>query len=418
MSTDLATSRAEKQQTEVQQTDNRQIEIGQPISASAVSSKRVGLLAAITVENSSDIVDQALVARLDEEEASLPFLKLDASQVSPASPERAYQLSKVYGYVDPQGVTKDVVVMRGNLEKVLDAANAPRAVKSLNRKNAQMVAQRGYRSLGVATAPLNADGTVGDYTVHGIVPVRVTSSGDFIKDATTRPGEWVRVNLWTGLLRVQHWANVVAIFVLSCTGYYIMDPFFGPTYHDGIETGYLMGWIRLIHFVTAFLWLGIGLTRLVLFFVSRDRYLRWRALWPLNSKEDLKNLGKVAQYYLFIKDEAPLYLAHNPLQQLTYTAVYIACAFQMAIGFSIYAAYNMSNPFWAFVAKPIDWFGLPNLRLAHTLLMFFLWAFVIAHIYLAVRADSIERHGGVSSMLNGGVWLRRGSRPVDAPEVE
>ena len=46
-----------------------------------------------------------------------------------------------------------------------------------------------------------------------------------------------------------------------------------------------------------------------------------------------------------------------------------------------------------------------------------LWAFVIAHVYLAIRADSIERHGGVSSMVNGGVWLRRGAKPEDAPEV-
>lgn len=395
-----------------------QVEIGPPISGSAISSRRVGLLAAITSADSTDIVDQALAAQLQEEDAELPFIKVDPAHVDPANVERRYQLSTVRNYVDSQGRTKDVVVMRGDLEDVLDATKAPRDVKALNRRNAQMVAQRGFRSLAVATAPLSADGTLGPYTVYGIVPVRAHTTGNFRQDAAARPGEWVRVNVWTGLLRVQHWANVVAVFVLSCTGYYIMDPFFGPWYHDGVDTGYLMGWVRLIHFVTAFIWLGIGLTRLVLLFVSRDRYLRWRALWPLRTQEDLSNMGKVAQYYLFMRKEAPLYLAHNPLQQLTYTAVYIAGIAQMGVGFSIYSIYHMNNPFWRMVSTPANWVGVPNLRLLHALLMFFLWAFVIAHIYLAVRADSIERHGGVSSMLNGGVWLRRGSRPVDAPEVE
>jgi Ni,Fe-hydrogenase I cytochrome b subunit len=61
--------------------------------------------------------------------------------------------------------------------------------------------------------------------------------------------------------------------------------------------------------------------------------------------------------------------------------------------------------------------GIPGVRLAHTMMMFALWAFVIVHVYLAVRADSLERHGGISSMINGGVWLRRGAKPVDAPEI-
>lgn len=398
--------------------DDSQIEIGPAVSGSEISSRRVGIIAAISAAESTDAVDAALLARLAPEDADLPFLRVPAGSVDRARPDRRYQLSTVRDYVDSQGRTKDVVVMRGDLETVLDAAKASRSVRALNRRNAQMVAQRGFRALAVATAPIAADQSVGDFTVYGIVPVRSLAQGDFRAEATTRPGEWVRVNLWTGLLRVQHWANVAAVFILSCTGYYIMDPFFGPWYRDGMDVGYLMGWIRLIHFVTAFLWLGIGLTRLVLLFISRDRYLRWRALWPLNSKSDLRNLGAVAKYYIFAAKEQPLYLAHNPLQQLTYTAVYIAGLGQMGVGFALYSLYHTSNPFWALVATPAHWIGIPNLRLLHALLMFFLWAFVIAHIYLAVRADSLERHGGVSSMLNGGVWLRRGSRPVDAPEVE
>ena len=57
------------------------------------------------------------------------------------------------------------------------------------------------------------------------------------------------------------------------------------------------------------------------------------------------------------------------------------------------------------------------LRLIHYLVM---WAFVIfipLHIYLVIRADNVERDGGLSAMVGGSVWIRRGSAPVDDPSL-
>ena len=231
-------------------------------------------------------------------------------------------------------------------------------------------------------------------------------------------GSWTRIHLWSASLRLQHWLNVTLIFVLSCTGYYLMDPFFGPTAHDGLPTGYLMGWVRLIHMTAGFCWLLVGLARVVSAVASRDRYLHWRTLWPIKSKADLRNLGRVIAHYLFLRRKEPLYLGHNPLQQLTYTAVYALCAVQMATGLVLFGLSEQSSPFWRLVSTPVHWFGIAPVRLFHALVMFVVWAFVVLHIYLAVRADTLERHGGVSAMINGGVWLRRGSRPTDAPPIE
>ena len=111
-------------------------------------------------------------------------------------------------------------------------------------------------------------------------------------------------------------------------------------------------------------------------------------------------------------------MAHNPLQQLTYTSIYVLGAFQMVIGLALYALpHRNENLFWQLMALPNDWFGIPQMRLIHAAIMFIFWAFVIAHIYLAFRADSLERHGGISAMISGGVWMRRTSKPVDAPEL-
>jgi Ni/Fe-hydrogenase b-type cytochrome subunit len=209
------------------------------------------------------------------------------------------------------------------------------------------------------------------------------------------------------------------IFTLSITGYFIMHPFYGPEAHPGSggQSMFLMGWVRFIHFAAAAVWVVLGLTRVVSAFVARDPHLRWTEWWPLKRKEDVKNLGRIVQHYALIKEEAPVYLAHNPLQQLTYAALYCACGIQMISGFALFALYHQDSPIWQLVATPVHIFGTPAIRLFHTGMMFALWMFVIMHVYLAVRADSLDRHGGISSMINGNVWMRQGAKPVDAPEV-
>jgi Ni/Fe-hydrogenase b-type cytochrome subunit len=308
----------------------------------------------------------------------------------------------------------DVIVMRGSLEAVLAQSTVSRKDRGTLRRNAQWAERHGWRPLAVATAPGGAGDAVGDFTVQGFVEVGV---GKPTPDPERWSANWVRVSVWSVSLRLQHWLNVLTIFVLSCSGYLIMDPFFGPEAAAGAPTGFQMGWIRAIHFTAAFVWVLLGASRVFSAFTSRDTHLRWTEWWPLKRKRDVVNLGRVLQHYALIKVESPLFVAHNPLQHLAYAAVYVACGIQMITGFSLYGLYHQSSPFWALISTPTHWFGIPGIRLFHTMMMFALWAFVIMHVYLAVRADSLERHGGISSMINGGVWLRRGAKPVDAPEI-
>lgn len=304
--------------------------------------------------------------------------------------------------------------MRGEVNAVLRAARISHEDRSVLLKNADLSARRGSRPMAIASAPVGAGDLVGEFTVHGFVSVQHAAASDI----TTASDQWARVNLWSVGLRLQHWVNVALIFLLSISGYYIMDPFFGPVATDHAEqAGYLMGIFRFVHITAAFLWIGLGLTRLILAFTSRDPYLRWPTLWPLKSKEDVKNLGEIVGHYAFIRSEEPVYLAHNPLQQLAYTGLYVACAIQMATGLTLYATYHQDNWFWQLVAAPEHWFGMGPIRLFHAMVMFGMWGFVIMHVYLAIRADSLDRSGGISAMFNGGVWVRRGTKPVDAPRI-
>jgi Ni/Fe-hydrogenase b-type cytochrome subunit len=371
-------------------------------------------LAAVSSRESVDPVDMALARTLEEDRPDLVKPPVDPDDIDPASPNRRYRLTMVRYFPLHDDDRRDVVVMRGALEAVLAKAAISRKDKALIRRNAAWAQGRGWRPLAVATAPVTGRDKVGQFTVEGFVYIGLGHAKPLPNEG---PADWAWVQVWSASLRVQHWINVAVVFTLSATGYIIMDPFFGPTAGEGGDVGFLMGWVRLIHFSVGFLWIVVGLTRVVAAFTSRDRHLRWNAWWPLKTKTDVKRLGQVVGHYALIKEEAPLFLAHNPLQQLTYTGLYLACGVQMLTGLTLFGLYHQTNWFWEMMAVPTHWVGIPFIRLIHTMMMFFLWAFVIVHVYLAVRADSLERHGGISSMINGGVWLRRDAKPVDAPEI-
>ena len=394
----------------------RVIRVARAYSVRKLSPGRLLAMAAVAPFDSEDPVDVALHASLRVNRPDIVPIRVPADEFSPATPKRKYSLVRVDDF-PVEDVPKNVMIMRGDMESVLAKATISREERTLFIRNAEVMRMSGQRCLAVASAEIAEDGTVGEFFVEGFVAMVLEKPSQVAKKFSSNPNEWVRINIWSATLRFQHWANMALIVIMSMSGYYIMNPFFGPAAETGHDVGYLMGWVRLIHYVSAYLWLGLGFSRLVLSFTAKDRQLRWRSLWPLNSREDVKGLWGTIQYYLFLKKEGPLYLAHNPLQQFAYTGIYVMCLIQMLSGIVLYGLYNQTDWFWVIVAYPMHWVGVSTIRMIHALIMFVLWSFVIVHVYLATRADALERHGGVSSMVNGGVWLRRGAKPVDAPEI-
>lgn len=395
------------------------IEVGGGFSCSDLSMRRLLAMAAVSPEGSTDPVDVALKESLRYRfRHGAPNVDIPTADFDPPH-ERRYSLARISDMKRTKtGESKQTVIVRGDLESVMNVAQPKRAQRTLLRKNAQMAGSRGYRCLGVATATVDENGELTPFQMEGFVNVRPVGTGLQGGDLTPTTEDWVRLSVWSASLRFLHWLNVLLIVMLSITGYYIMDPFFGDTFFRGVEIGYLMGIMRFIHFTCAFTWMAVGVVRVFIAFVSKDRYMRWETFWPLKKKQDWKHLGETLGFYLFLRKESPLYVAHNPLQQLTYTSIYVLGAFQMVIGLALYALpHRNENLFWQLMALPNDWIGIQLMRLIHAAIMFIFWAFVIAHIYLAFRADSLERHGGISAMISGGVWMRRTSKPVDAPEL-
>lgn len=380
------------------------------------SSGRLLALAAVGPQDSTDPVERALRTSLHVNRPDIDQAELTAVSFDAASTERPYSLA-VCDTITINKEHQTRMIMRGDYEAVLEQSQLSNEERAPLVQTVKTARRKGERLLGIATAHVDADGQPGPFRFQGVVGVKVEDKDRAMKDVRANPNQWVRVNLWTVPLRLQHWGNVALIVILSVTGYFIMNPGLLPAQQPGGDPGYLMGWVRFIHFVAAFLWLLLGFTRCVIWVTSRHRQLRWRAMWPIRSKRDLHGLVGTLKYYLFLQKHPPLYLTHNPLQQFAYTAIYLLCLFQMLSGLALYGLYNQNSIIWSFFSYPVHWTGIPTMRLIHAMIMFIVWMFVWIHVYLAVRADSVERHGGVSSMINGGVWLRRGAQPYDAPEI-
>ncbi|MDO5097623.1 MAG: Ni/Fe-hydrogenase, b-type cytochrome subunit [Corynebacterium sp.] len=379
------------------------LNVAASIPVADVGSETLIRLAGVSPAGSNDPVDHALYRAIGEVPAAEYF--------DYATQDRRFSIAHVKG-VEFGGEVHDLAVMRGDITSVLEAADADPGVKSLALRNANVMRKLGRRSLGVAIAPLVGD-TAGDFKFQGLVALSV--GGQKRIRAHTRGG-YTRIQMWPRALRIQHWLNMLLIIALSVTGYYIMNPFFGAELSQ--DTGYLMGIIRYIHFVSGFAWIAVAAWRLSLTVFATQKHMRWRSLWPIYGKDDVKKMWATVQYYLFLKEEGPHYVGHNVLQQLTYSTIYALCTIQILSGLALYGLYDQYNLVWQFFSFPIHIIGVPMIRMIHTVIMFLLFAFVILHVYLVFRADSIENHGGVSAMINGGVWLPTGSKPVDAPEIE
>lgn len=219
------------------------------------------------------------------------------------------------------------------------------------------------------------------------------------------------VYLWGWPLRAMHWAAAISIVVLAVTGFYIGKPYFMTG--GEASSHFLMGWMRFLHFTAASVFVATGIVRLYWLFAG-DKFERLAALFPIRPR-DWVNLYTQVKYYLMIRPEkAPQYLGHNPLQQFSYTGMYVVATLMVVTGFTMY---GQSNP-GGFFYTMTNWLaplvgGLQWVRFIHHVTT---WAFIIfipIHVYLATRADIMEKSGTISSIFTGGRFVRSDHTYVD-----
>jgi Ni/Fe-hydrogenase 1 B-type cytochrome subunit len=231
------------------------------------------------------------------------------------------------------------------------------------------------------------------------------------REVRPRAGHLQWVYLWGWPIRAMHWAAVVSIVVLVVTGFYIGEPYFMTS--GEASAHYLMGWVRFLHFTAAGVFVATGIVRGYWLFAG-NKFENWRALFPVR-KKDWINMWRQVKFYLMIQPEkAPHYLGHNPMQQVSYTAIYGVAVVMAVTGFAMYGQSRPGGLWYTLFGWVVPLLG--GIQIVHFVHHVLSWVFVIflpIHLYLAVRADLLERTGTISSIVSGGRWVPKDEHFVD-----
>lgn len=171
-----------------------------------------------------------------------------------------------------------------------------------------------------------------------------------------------RHSIW---IRIFHWINMIAITMLTLTGFYIHAP-------QSFKLFSSMDVARTIHFCMAYV-LCFGV-------VGRIYYACFNGEWKnivYSPVSDTKKFPSMIKYYLFLADDHPYYGKYNPGQKGMYTGVFIMAILMIITGFIMYKPYmflGLSGVFGGFM----------TVRVIHYVITWIILLCVLVHVYLDV----------------------------------
>lgn len=206
----------------------------------------------------------------------------------------------------------------------------------------------------------------------------------------------LRVYVWEFPVRLTHWINAFSILVLSITGFYIGNPFIHATSSDQ----QIMGWIRLIHFIAAYVFLMSVIIRIYWAFMG-NKYASYKESFLPFSRGKYREFIDILKFYFFLKKEPPYVIGHAALASITYFFVYLLFIFEIVSGFALYSV-NHSGIIWTVLGGwLLNFMHLSDIRLYHHLVMYVIIVFFPIHLYCTWYLDPKEKNGLVSSIFSG-----------------
>jgi len=201
-------------------------------------------------------------------------------------------------------------------------------------------------------------------------------------------------------VRLWHWTHAFSIFCLIGTGYLIANPL--PALQGEASEHFLMGTIRMIHFIAAYVFIIGYLVRFYWALVG-NKYSRelfyapfWRAAWWKEWWHELK-------YYLFLTRKVAKTPAHTPFAAMAvWVFNVVLVVFMIFTGLALYSQ-GLGTDSWA--DKVAGWVFLlgssQEVRMWHLTGMWLMLTFVVIHLYMVARADIMGRQSSISTMISG-----------------
>ncbi|MBF0563648.1 MAG: Ni/Fe-hydrogenase, b-type cytochrome subunit [Nitrospirae bacterium] len=204
-----------------------------------------------------------------------------------------------------------------------------------------------------------------------------------------------KIYVWSLTVRLTHWVNVVTVTILSLTGYAIGN----PALFAGMREFLPMATVRFIHILSAYMLTASVFLRFY-YMSTEDGYARPGELLPLK-KERWRSFRDALFFYMFLRKSPPSYPGHNALAGVSYFFIFIAFATEIVTGFALHSQSHHGVLWWVLGGWMLNFTDAMSIRLIHHLLMWFLWVFVVIHLYISVHNDCFEKNGLISSIVNG-----------------
>jgi thiosulfate reductase cytochrome b subunit len=199
-------------------------------------------------------------------------------------------------------------------------------------------------------------------------------------------------------VRIMHWINVVAIFIMIGSGWKIYNDdiiFSFLRFPDAIVIGKWAQYGLQWHFFGMWIFVLNGIAYFC-YGIASGRF--WRKLFPISPREVFVTIGEALRFRLSHDD-----LTHyNAVQKVLYLGVMLVGVLIVISGLSLWKPVQFSelaNLFGSF----------QNIRLVHFLCMSAIVAFIVVHVTLALLVPQ-----SLLAMLTGGPVIDNDEDPVAA----
>ena len=119
--------------------------------------------------------------------------------------------------------------------------------------------------------------------------------------AVLAPRQTVHVYVWEIPVRVTHWLIFLSISVLSVTG--LVHRLSLHRRRGAGRRHFVMGWMKVIHFWAAYVFIGSVLVRVIWMFTG-NKYARWDKFIPVH-RSRIHGIWPTIKFYLFALRQAP-----------------------------------------------------------------------------------------------------------------
>jgi thiosulfate reductase cytochrome b subunit len=199
-------------------------------------------------------------------------------------------------------------------------------------------------------------------------------------------------------VRIMHWVNVVAIFIMIGSGWKIYNDdiiFSFLRFPDSVVIGKWAQYGLQWHFFGMWIFMLNGIAYFC-YGIASGRF--WRKLFPISPREVFVTIGEALRFCLSHDD-----LTHyNAVQKVLYLGVMLVGVSIVISGLSLWKPVQFSelaNLFGSF----------QNIRLVHFLCMSAIVAFIVVHVTLALLVPQ-----SLLAMLTGGPVIDNDEDPVAA----